>query len=130
MKLLLDTCTLIWFADHAPKLSEAAYAAICASETEICVSPISAMELACMVERRRITLTEHWRTWWRRQLDVNGWSCRPITSEIAEEAYCLPEPIHRDPADRILIATARLETMTIVTGDELILNYPHVKTIQ
>jgi PIN domain nuclease of toxin-antitoxin system len=41
----------------------------------------------------------------------------------------LPDPIHRDPADRIIIATARLEDLTIITTDRLILDYPHVKSL-
>jgi antitoxin (DNA-binding transcriptional repressor) of toxin-antitoxin stability system len=43
--------------------------------------------------------------------------CLPITAEVLAEAYSLPPPIHRDPADRILIATARHERLTLVTSD-------------
>ena len=53
----------------------------------------------------------------------------PISLEIIEEAYSLPDPIHRDPADRLIIATARLENLTIITTDRLILDYPHVKSL-
>jgi PIN domain nuclease of toxin-antitoxin system len=48
----------------------------------------------------------------------------PITDEIMAEAYCLPPPIHRDPADLVMIATARLERLTVVTTDGKILSYP------
>ena len=50
----------------------------------------------------------------------------PITQEIMEEAYSLQQPIHRDPADRLLIASSRVHRMTLVTTDPLILDYPHV----
>ena len=53
-----------------------------------------------------------------------------MTAEIAEEAYSLTEPIHRDPVDRILIATVRVERLTLVTTDGKILAYPHVSTLR
>lgn len=45
-----------------------------------------------------------------------------------EEAYSLPDAFHADPADRIITATARLNNYTILTADEKIISYPHVKT--
>ncbi|MFI5381678.1 MAG: type II toxin-antitoxin system VapC family toxin [Tepidisphaerales bacterium] len=130
MRLLLDTCAMIWFAEATSELSPRAYEAIGHPENQTYVSPVSLMEIACLVQRSRIQLTEHWRVWWHRQLDDNGWSAIPITSEIAAEAFSLPEPIHRDPADRLLIATARIEDMTPITGDSLILDFPHVRTLR
>jgi len=130
MRLLLDTCAMLWFAEGSSRLSEQARKAVEDPAAEVCVSVISAMELACLVDRNRIRLQEHWRIWWHKQLEVNGWTCLPITLDVAEEAYSLPEPIHRDPSDRILIATARLGSMSIVTGDDLILNYPHAKSMR
>ena len=58
-----------------------------------------------------------------------GWTCLPVTADILAEAYSLPQPIHRDPADRILIATARTERLTLVTTDGKIRQYPHVTSI-
>ena len=52
----------------------------------------------------------------------------PLTHEIAAEAYNLPGHFHKDPIDRVLVATARLERLTLITADDLILRYPHVKT--
>lgn len=46
-----------------------------------------------------------------------------------EEAYCLPDAFHDDPADRIITATARLNHYTILTADKKILAYPHVESI-
>lgn len=86
-------------------------------------------ELACLHERGKITLTQHWRNWWTTLLSRTAWTCLPITAEILAEAYSLPPPIHRDPADRILIATARQERLTLVTTDIKRLDYPHVTTI-
>ena len=52
-----------------------------------------------------------------------------LTNEIGWEAYNLPGRFHNDPADRLLVATARVRNLTLVTGDDLILRYPHVKTL-
>jgi PIN domain nuclease of toxin-antitoxin system len=68
--------------------------------------------------------------WFREQAEKNGWNVLPISLEVAEESYSLPEPIHADPADRIIIATARVEGLTIITTDRLILDYPHVKSLR
>ena len=51
----------------------------------------------------------------------------PVTGEIVEEAWSLPEPIHRDPADRMIIASSRIQRMPLVTTDQLTLAYPHVE---
>jgi PIN domain nuclease of toxin-antitoxin system len=53
----------------------------------------------------------------------------PFTHEIAEAAYRLQEPFHKDPADRILVATAALENLTLMTADERILKYKHLHTL-
>lgn len=129
MIVLLDTSACIFFAVKSDRLSADAYALIEHGDADVRVSPVSCVELACLQKRKRIQLKEHWRAWFRRQLDENGWRCSPIALEVFEEAWSLPEPIHRDPADRILIATARLEQMTLVTTDGLILNYPHVHSL-
>jgi PIN domain nuclease of toxin-antitoxin system len=51
------------------------------------------------------------------------------TLDVMQEAYSLPDEFHQDPADRIIVATARIHDLTIITGDLKIVNYPHVKTI-
>lgn len=130
MKLLLDTCALLHFSVQPERLSEEALAAIGEPAAEIWTSVISIAELACLVERGRLRLGSHWKTWFRTLLRTNGWNPLPITAEIIEEAWSLPEPIHRDPADRVLIASARVHRMTLVTTDTLILDYPHVPSLR
>lgn len=130
MAYLLDTCAILFIAQKTENLSAATLERIEeASPGEVSVSAISVAELACLQEGGKISLKPHWRRWWETLLSRTGWSCLPITGETLAEAYSLPAPIHRDPADRILIATARVERLTIVTADARILAYPHVASV-
>lgn len=129
MKLLLDTCAILHFSAAPDRLSPQALARITAAETEVWCSAISIGEIACLQQRGRIEIAGHWKTWFRTLLEVNGWNLESITGEIVEEAWSLPEPIHRDPADRILIATSRIRRMPLITTDSLILDYPHVDAL-
>ena len=130
MKLLLDTCAIIFFVENTGDLSATATDAIQTPDSEVFVSAVSIGEVACAVERGKLKMNRHWRLWWKETLRRNGWPCLPVTAEIVEEAYSLSGPLHRDPADRILIATARVERLTLVTTDGKILNYPHVTTLR
>lgn len=130
MPYLLDTCAILFIAERTADLSPATLKLIdTAPAGEVFVSAISVAELACLQERGKITLKQHWRAWWDALLKRAAWTCLPITTEILAEAYSLPPPIHRDPADRVLIATARHERLTLVTTDGKIRSYPHVTTI-
>jgi len=126
--VLLDTCVVLWAGLEPAKLTTEATELLTDSETQVFVASITAAEIACAQERGRITLQGHWKPWFRRALDVNGWEVLPASLEVVEEAYSLPDPFHRDPADRIVAATARIHRLTLVTGDRLLLDYPHVDT--
>ena len=128
MKLLLDTCCVIWAVSDPSAISDTAQKLLTSEESEIYVSVISVAELACAAERRRIVIDQHWKTWFRYYTELNGWVIEPISLEIMEEAYSLPETFHTDPADRILAATARIHDLTILTADRKILDYPHVSS--
>jgi PIN domain nuclease of toxin-antitoxin system len=128
VRLLLDTCTVIFIAQDPDRLSQTARELLVDKDNAVFASVVTAGELACLAERKRIVLSRHWKTWFRDCVERNGWNLLPLTIDIMEEAYSLPEPIHRDPVDRILIAASRVEDMTIITTDRLILAYPHVKS--
>lgn len=129
MRLLLDTCAILWSVAEPEKLSEHTRTLLTLSGSEIAVSPISCAEIACGAERKRFVLDRHWKNWFRHFVEINGWYCVPIDLEIMEEAYSLPEVFQQDPADRIIVATARVHDMTVITGDRKILDYPHVKSL-
>ena len=128
MNLLLDTCAVLFIAQHPDRLSATARKLVIDPQHVVFISVVTLGELAGLVERKRIALPAHWKTWFRGAVERNGWNLVPLTADIMEEAYSLPDELHRDPVDRILIATARLEDMTIVTTDRLILDYPHVRS--
>ena len=93
------------------------------------MSAISSAEIACACDRGRIELDRHWKTWFRHYLQLNQWECLPIDLAIMEEAYSLPPPFHADPADRIVVATARIHALCVLTADKRILDYPHIDTL-
>ena len=129
MKLLPDTCCIIWAISQPAALSQSAKTLLIADESEIHVSVISVAEIACAVERGRIVIDLHWKKWFRHYVNLNEWQVDSIDLDIMEESYSLPETFHADPADRIITATARLKNYTLLTADRKILSYPHVNAI-
>lgn len=129
MKVLLDTSTIIWAIAAPKELSKKAASVLGSPEAECFFSPFSCAEVAWAVQRKRITVDRHWKSWFRHYVAINAWQEVPINLDIVEEAYSLPEPFHADPVDRLLVATARLQGLHLMTGDAKILSYPHVRTI-
>lgn len=127
MRYLLDTCAVLWLAGDGGQLSEATVADLQLPQNEVFVSAISSAELACLVRKDKIELPTHWRRWFRDAIDKNAWAVLPVDLENIEEAYSLPGEFHSDPADRVLVAAARLNKLKLVTGDLKILDYPHVQ---
>jgi len=129
MTVLLDTCAVLWAVSAPGRLSARARQVLEDPGVSPAVSAVSAAEIACASDRGRVVLDRHWKTWFRHYLQVNQWDCLPVELAIAEEAYSLPPPFHADPADRLVVATARVRGMTVLTGDRRILDYPHVDTV-
>ena len=130
--ILLDTHIGIWWSDEITRLSVAQRHAISNERSRrgtIGVSVVSCWEVALLSERQRVTLELDPLPWLNRLLNYPAVQLLPITPEIAVRAYSLPEPFHRDPADRLLVATAIEWDCPLLTDDRLILDYPHVTTI-
>ena len=122
--ILLDTCTLLWLA-RGEGLPPAVAARIDDPEHAIFVSAISALEIGVKVAKGRLTLPMPLGAWWAAVLEQHGLGEVAVEAEIAIASTELP-PIHLDPADRILIATARHLGATLLTPDPLIAQYPGV----
>jgi PIN domain nuclease of toxin-antitoxin system len=129
VNVLLDTCTIIWSASQLESLAKAASGVLAARETSVFVSPIACAELACLQDRKRIAVQGHWKSWFNRCLGDNQWQVLDITLSIVQGAYSLPEAFHRDPMDRLLVGTARVHDLVLVTADVRILSHPHVKAL-
>ncbi len=96
---------------------------------EIGISAISLWEIAKLVENQRLELPIPLEKWFKQALSYPGVQIVELTPEIATESTRLPGEFHKDPADQIIVATARVMKCKLVTSDERILNYPHVKTV-
>ena len=129
MKVLLDTCSIIWSVAMPEKLSTKAATLLREADTAVFVSPISCAELTCLQERGRIELDCHWKTWLDRYVEMNGWQVVDISLKIVQDAFSLPAPFHADPADRIIAATARIHGLTLATGDRKLIDYPFLETV-
>ena len=125
VKFLLDTCAFIWAISAPDKLPKKTAELIQHQQAEIFVSAITCGEIACLVQRNRIEIDRHWKIWFNTFIEKNSWEVIDINLKIIQEAYSLPEGFHQDPADRIIVATARLYDLSIITSDKKILNYPH-----
>lgn len=130
MNVLLDTCAIVWTVSEPERLSAEALKVLTSPEVTVYFSPISSAEIACLSDRRQIGLDRHWKRWFNHFVALNHWQCLDITLDVIQEAYALPEQFHRDPADRIIVATARLHNLCVITGDSKILNYPHVRAMR
>lgn len=120
--VLLDTCALIWLASRAPIAPDALEAILHAAGRDgVHVSPVSAWEIGML--NRRTPFRPDPATWFSTFMAGPGLLPAPFTADIAIAASELPEPLHRDPADRLLIATARRLGLPLVTRDERILAY-------
>jgi PIN domain nuclease of toxin-antitoxin system len=126
---LLDTCAIVWIAADPEKLSRSTSAAVSDPDAEVLVSAVSAAEIACACERGRLELDRHWKTWFRFVVTENGWEVLDVSLRIIEEAWSLPDEFHADPADRVMVATARTMDLVVITGDQRILQYPHVESL-
>ena len=122
MKLLLDTHLLLWAAGEPKRLSKQARSLIDNTENELLFSAGSLWEVAIKRGLGREDFKVDPRLLRRGLLD-NGYNELPITSEHLVATESLP-PIHRDPFDRVLVAQATVEGITLLTVDSLVSRYP------
>jgi PIN domain nuclease of toxin-antitoxin system len=123
--LLLDTLVLVWLAEGSEELPADGKRALseAASGDGLAVSAISFWEVAMLARRGRISLAVPISSWRAMVLAVPGLRELPVTGEVGIEAVGLPGELHSDPADRLLIATARLHGLRLVTRDRRVIDY-------
>ncbi len=130
--IVIDTHVLVWWVSSSDALSTAAAKAIKKTLTkndEIIISSISAWEISMLIENGRLVLSMDVESWLDAASQIDGIPSVPVDNEIGIKSTMLPGEFHKDPADRIIVATARKLAVPLVTADEKIINYEHVKTV-
>jgi PIN domain nuclease of toxin-antitoxin system len=132
--ILLDTHVLVWLVEGHARLGEKAISMIddAASKSTILVSAISIWEIAMLVEKGRLALSQDIDQWVNRVLALPGIRLASLTPDISIESARLPGNFHADPADRIIVATARHRGAIVLTVDRAMLAYAsggHLKTL-
>lgn len=128
--IVIDTHVLIWWVHDIKHLTRSQIEIIKANETKnIGVSAISCWEMAKLVEYKRLELPCSLKDWFEQAFRYPGIHLLELTPEIAIESTQLPGEFHRDPADQIVVATARVNNCPLVTSDSKLIQYLHVETI-
>ena len=129
--IVLDTHTLLWWVSDPATLSRSAKKAIgdAVEPKAVYVSCISSWEIAMLVARGRLRLALDVRDWLGRCEALPFLTFVAVSNAIAVESVRLPDFPHADPADRIIAATALSLGAALVTKDNKLRDYPHVKTI-
>jgi PIN domain nuclease of toxin-antitoxin system len=130
--LLLDTCAAIWIADDQPIAREAAdmMDRTIADNEPIYVSPITGWELGLLVSRGRMNLLMSPQRWFERLLQAPGLQLAKMPPDLLISSSLLPGTPPRDPADRIIAATAREYGYRLITRDRPLLEYARQGHIQ
>ena len=126
LMILLDTCTLLWMVGNEDRISTRAAGLIGENADRLYYSAMSGFEIGVKYATGRLQLPLAPFDWLQRAMEHHGITEIPVTMELALKACLLP-PIHRDPCDRIIIATAQVMGCSIATPDPLIRSYPGVK---
>ena len=132
---LLDTCAVIWIAQgdplHEPAASELQRA--CRRGARLLVSPITAWEIAMLVSKEKMVLALDPNRWFERFCELPSVSLAGMPTSVLVASTALPGTPPEDPADRIIIATARAFGYVLVTRDAKVLKYGsdgHVRAIE
>ncbi|MBW2112782.1 MAG: type II toxin-antitoxin system VapC family toxin [Deltaproteobacteria bacterium] len=131
MKYLLDTHTWVWWYMHPQKLSPKVTNLIGDTNQydELLLSAISPWEFCKLLEKGRIAISCNPEDWLNAAFDLPKLRLINLSPVLAYRSTVLPPPFHNDPADQIIVATARQENAVILTKDRAILEYEHVKSL-
>jgi len=130
MPTLIDTHAWLWWVTEDRRLSRAAASTIARAQRkdDLWYSLISVWEIAKKVEKKQIVLDRPLDEWLDIAAAMPGLHSYEITRPVITESCRLPQPFHGDPADQFIVATARHHGALLVTKDERIRGYAHVRT--
>lgn len=126
--LLLDTCALLMLAGRREDLPDKVIKKLAAQADELFVSTISSFEIVLKSRLGKLILPLPAEEWYRKAVEGYGIEEIAVSSAIAMKSASLPF-LHKDPCDRIIIATATEHKMPVVTADQIIAQYPGIKVI-
>ena len=130
MKYLLDTHVLVWALDNPDELSAKCLRLLSDSANlPFGVAAISLWEIATKAGAGKLVLDKPLANWISAAVRPPFVNIVPLDATVAIESSQLPEPFHRDPADRMIVATARVHGLTLLTKDRAIQDYAHVRTM-
>ena len=131
MKYLLDTHVWIWWQMRPQKLSARVRQLIADPQRseELLLSAISPWEFCKLLEKGKLEISCDPERWMHEALDMPRLRVVPLTPRIAYRSTVLPPPFHSDPADQIIVATAREMNATILTKDQRLRDYAQVRTV-
>jgi len=131
MPTLLDTHAWVWWLAKDRRLSTRAKSAITTGlvDQDLWISLISVWEVAKKVEKKQLILDRPLDQWLDEAVIPQGLGVWELTRPILVESCELPQPFHGDPADQILVATARHHGARLVTKDQRIRRYAHVQSV-
>ena len=123
--IVLDTHVLVWALIDDPRLGLIARGMIdeATAANAALVSAITPWEIAMLVAKGRLALGRDTASWIEAALATPGLRLAPLEPDVAVDSVQLPEPFHADPADRLIVATARSRGATLLTSDKAILAY-------
>jgi PIN domain nuclease of toxin-antitoxin system len=128
--ILLDTHVWWWALNEPKKLSNKAYKIIKDNPpNQRAIASISIWEFAMMVSTGKVEIRIPPDQWLEQAVNKTGIEVFDLSPKVAAESCNLPGDFHKDPADRIIAATARINDLTLITKDKKIIDYPYVKTI-
>ncbi|MGH9339873.1 MAG: type II toxin-antitoxin system VapC family toxin [Acidobacteriota bacterium] len=128
MNFLLDTHVWLWSQEMPEKLGPKAKAGLIGGDNILYISTVSTLEIARLVDLGTIELSGTLTSWIQDSIGSLRVRTLDMSHEVAIQAYSLLPPFHKDPADRILVGTAEVHDLTLLTADDRILSYPHVQS--
>ena len=128
MMYLLDTNAWICLFNE-PALLSLKSRSLLSTMSEVAVAAISLVEVCQKHASGKLEFSIPVANWLEKALPKHLIHLLPLTPSIAHEAYCLGPEFHRDPADRLIVATARIHNLTLVTSDKKLIQFKGVKTL-
>lgn len=129
--IVLDTHALVWWVNRSVQLSDSARSLIekHRKHGQLIISSITAWEVALLVAKGRLKLSMDVDSWLHLVSQIDNLEFLPLGNKVLVESTRLPGEFHKDPADRMIVAQARVLSAPLLTADERIQAYPHVKAV-